>query len=342
MKRSAFAVVGVMFLCSVVDAQLNLGCTTLRTSGAVTLSASGSAGTPLWLLVDNAAGPATVAGHTLDLALSPALIIIESPVPLDSNGALSANFSLDASVLARTQIYLQLVGLDATAPGDSIVLSNMVHQVVHPRALTTLGANGYCSGSDPAYLGNDELCQVSLGFNFQFFGVDFTALTVDSNGLLSFVSPAASDPAASAASLASKVASIAVLWADLDPSAIMPVGDPRNRVYVDQESGQCCRIAWHQVQRAGSAAESTASCTLWADGSIVMEWGVVDGPATVGLNALSGVGMALVDLSASSNNILPAMAGFAEEFSSAAAFDLAGSVLSLHPDGQGGYWTRMN
>ncbi len=342
MKRLAIGVSLAMFCAGPACAQLSLGCTTLRSSGAVTLTASGSPGTPLWLLADQAAGPTALAGHVLGVALSPAFVLIESPAPLDANGGLSAPFSLDAAVLSRTQIYLQLAGLDATAPGDGVVLSNTEHRVVHPHALTGLGANGYMTGTSPAALGNDEVSSLSLGMNFQYFGVDFTAVMVDSNGLVTFGSSASSDPAASSASLANKTASIAVAWADLDPSVLMPVGDNRNRIYVDQESGQSCRISWHQVQRSGSAAETTASCTLWADGSIVLEWGVVDGPVTVGLNALAGAGLSLVDISASGNNVLPSMSGFAEAFPSAASFDLAGSILSLHPDGLGGYWTRLN
>lgn len=342
MKRLAIGVSLAMVCAGPAFAQLNLGCTSLRSSGAVTLTASGSPGTPLWLLADQAAGPVTLSGHVLGVALSPAFVLIESPAPLDAAGGLSANFSLDAAVLSRTSIYLQLAGLDATAPGDGMVLSNTEQRVVHPRALAGLGANGWCTGTNPAALGNDEVAAVSLGMNFQYFGVDFTSIMVDSNGLITFGSSAATDPAAGVAALANKTATIAVAWADLDPSVLMPLGDNRNRVYVDQESGQSCRITWHQVQRTGSAAETTASCTLWADGSIVLEWGAVAGPLTVGMNALAGSGLSIVDVSASGNNVLPSMSGFAEEFPSAASFDLAGSILSLHPDGQGGYWTRIN
>lgn len=242
---------------------------------------------------------------------------------------MTASFTLDATVLAGTPFSLQLVTIDPTGPGDGITLSNSVHRVVHPRAIAGLGASGYASGANPSFLGDNEVTNVALGMTFQYYGVDFTSLMVDSNGLITFGSSAVSDPLASCAGLTAKSASIVVLWADLDPSVLMPAGDQRNRIQLDCDAGVQCRLTWNQVQRPGDAAESTASITLWSDGSIVLEWAAVSGPITVGMNAFGGTGLALVDISAASGGALPSYAGFAEHFVSAAAFDLSGSILTL-------------
>lgn len=337
--KFAGAVCLCMMLCGLSEAQVSLSSTALRSGGPATLNAAGPAGSPLWLLADTAAGPAVWGGHTFDLALSPALVIVESPAPFSAQGALSATFTLDTSVISGTPLWIQLVSIDPAGPGDGVVVSNSVHRVVHPAAIDGLGASGTCTGASGTYLADDEVCTVNLGISFQFYGVDFTQVQVDSNGLLSFGS-AVSDPLATAMGLGSKTGSIALIWADLDPSAPMPVGDPRNQIHIDRANGNHCRLTWQQVQRPGSAQESTASITFWSDHSITFEWGAVNGPCVVGMNALAGSPIALVDLSALSDAALPPYVGFAEQWNS--GFDLSGSLLTLRADGAGGYVARMN
>lgn len=337
--------IAICFACGLlaaVPAQVSLSSTALRNSGAVTLTATGPAGSPLWLLADVTAGPAVYGSLTFGLGLSPALVVVESPSPFDPAGALTAAFTLDPAVLAGTPLWMQLATIDPTGPSDGMVLSNTVHRVVHPRDIAGLGASGFCSGANPAFLANDEVATVPLGMTFQYYGVDFTEVMVDSNGLVTFGTSAVSDPLASATRLSAKSAVIAVLWADLDPSVLQPAGDPRNKIQIDRETGSHCRFTWNQVQRPGDPAESSASLSLWCDGSITMEWGAVSGPVTVGMNALGGSGIASVDISASDSGVLPAFVGFAQEFASAGAFDLSSSILTLRPNGLGGYLTRIN
>ncbi len=150
------------------------------------------------------------------------------------------------------------------------------------------GARGYrvtssravfdASGADEVLLSDDDSLEVHLDWRFPFYGIEYDAVFVNSDGNITLTG---ADEGAEARDLGRFLAQpprIAALFTDLDPSA---AGSIRIRSFED-----ALQVAWDGVAAPGSSKTNSFSIRLFKNGDIEFVYGeqvgVVD--AVVGLS----------------------------------------------------------
>jgi hypothetical protein len=171
-------------------------------------------------------------------------------------------------------------------------------------------------------LGDDASEEVALGFSFPFQGAGWTSVWVNSNGNLSFGSGDV-DFSESVAELLSDQPRIAALWDDLSPNA-------GGLVLVDGDASSLT-VTFDGVPEFGSSSPNTFSITLWSDGSVDLDYGLVSAiDGLVGVSQGSGAAdPGGSDLSTAAT--WPALGTTHELFSGGNPFDLGASSLSFLP-----------
>ena len=318
MKFSIFSVVAVLLCCvASLTAQVSLQATTLSLGQPYTITlAGGPNGGTVYFAIDQDVRPYYVAslGLMIDLAMSPKVYIFPK-TQLDAVGGVAVTLVManDPAQVGQ-HAYLQAVTLDPTS--GSARSSNLVTVGVHPapqaaQPLTNLA------------LGNDQVMPAAFSFmSFPFYGGSYTSAHVSSNGRITFTGGLPLAIETSANHLADEP-SIAVLWDDLDPSSGGTVD------YSEDPAGAWARIAWTNVPQFGTADSNTATCTLFSNGDITMDYGTVAlgdciSGISPGLNASAATPM---DLSTNDWRVLHG--AIYEVFP--LGFDLAGSTLTFHP-----------
>ena len=181
----------------------------------------------------------------------------------------------------------------------------------------------------PIVLDDDDSQTVALGFGFPYYWTTYHEVHVNSDGNLTFGVPvsAAGIPRDTNEFL-TNAPRIAVLYADLDPSA---GGSIRYR----KDSPESITFSYLGVPDYGGGPGSTARITLQASGRITMTLGGVGGGAyIVGLSAggLQNASWAPSDLSQLAQSPIPyAEAGAVYEAFGSGSLDLAGQSLIFVP-----------
>ena len=183
-------------------------------------------------------------------------------------------------------------------------------------------------GGNPIVLGDDDSRQVSLGFNFVFYGTSYSSVYVNSDGNLTFT---ASDTASSPRDLgrfSGGPPRIGPFFTDLDPT---------NRGVVVRNEADGILFTWSNVPNWQSNNSNSFSAKLFLDGNIEFSYAArVDGrSAVVGISPGSNqAGISPVDFS--SNLPTGSLTGtIGEVFSSQSGLSetaLARLFFQTHPD----------
>lgn len=127
-------------------------------------------------------------------------------------------------------------------------------------------------GDRIAGLGDDDTRELDLPFPFRFYGAEYTKISVNSDGNLTFGGGDVDTSARSLGRLNSGPARIAGLFTDLDPTA---AGDGVNVL----RSATRFTVTWLRVREYsdfGSGPPQTFQITLTPDGSIAIAWSQVN------------------------------------------------------------------
>jgi subtilase family serine protease len=118
-------------------------------------------------------------------------------------------------------------------------------------------------------LNDDDSRQVSLPFNFPFYGINRTTLFVNSNGNVTFNS-GDTDSTPSVAEFVTGGSRIAALWHDFNPATTTSP----NGVYVrtTTSGGSRAIITWSNVPEFNTTNSNTFQLTLFSDGRIRMSY----------------------------------------------------------------------
>jgi hypothetical protein len=155
------------------------------------------------------------------------------------------------------------------------VLANSASAQCSNYALSPAGTN--------LALGDDAARTVALPFAFPFHGVNYTAISVSSNGFVWLGADASSGFSSSESAFLALGPRIAVIWDDLDPS---PAGS--GAVYYAANASQAS-VCWQGVQHYGSSQTGTLAnceCILTASGSIYLNY---DASCTFNLSTSSSI-----------------------------------------------------
>ncbi len=146
-------------------------------------------------------------------------------------------------------------------------------------------------------VGDDSSIQVSLGFDFPFYGIDYNSVNISSNGFMSFTSSSTSFSNTAIPGTSAPNALIATCWDDLDP----PEGNGAI-FYKTETSGSQKRfiVTFSEVQGYHSTPDPndifTFQTVLWQNGTILMQYRFVGsatgdangGSATIGIENQAG------------------------------------------------------
>ncbi len=126
---------------------------------------------------------------------------------------------------------------------------------------------------------------LNLGFSFSFYGTDYTAIRVCSNGWLSPTSTVTTYTNAAIPNVAEPNNMIAPFWDDLNPGAGGSV------YYYADVANQRFIVEWDAVYRYGTTTPETFQAILNADGSIVYQYKTMNGSlnlSTIGIENAAG------------------------------------------------------
>jgi subtilisin family serine protease len=145
------------------------------------------------------------------------------------------------------------------------------------------------AGAASGVTGDDHSARISLGFDFEFYGATHDAVTVSSNGYLTFGFSGSSYYNERIPNAAQPSDLIAVYWDDLNPSSGGEV------VYLLEGSApsRSLTVEWRGVRYFGSSGAATFQATLYeADGRIVLRYlDVVSGNASHDRGVSASVGI---------------------------------------------------
>ena len=134
-------------------------------------------------------------------------------------------------------------------------------------------------GTNPGSEDDGNYGPFNLGFNFSFYGVDYSAVRICTNGFLSFTSNAYTWTNQGIPNSADPNSLIAPFWDDLNPSsggAVYYYADAANQRFI---------VEWDAVPHYPSGNAETFQVILNADGTILYQY------ATVALNSSCTVGI---------------------------------------------------
>ncbi len=192
--------------------------------------------------------------------------------------------------------------------------------------------------------GDDAYILQDLGFNFSFYGANYTQAAVSSNGYLTFRPNGASnsffnqnsvDSIATLAAFQSTLPRIAPYWHDLDARASQTTGN--NGIFIRKESNRVL-ITWNNIrdfpnEPAIDNGVHRFQVSLFNDGRIVFTYA----SAQLTSQALAGISPGaspnaptLVDLSAPPANVFNGP--IAEFFSTATKVDYLGAVQTFYAE----------
>ncbi|MCA8953075.1 MAG: hypothetical protein KDE27_26420 [Planctomycetes bacterium] len=183
-------------------------------------------------------------------------------------------------------------------------------------------------------LGDDDTRVIALPFAFPFNGVNYSGITVSSNGFVWMNINTDSDLSDSEAELLSQGPRIAVGWDDLNPnSTALPAG---GGVFYNETATQAS-IVWKDVPRFGSTTIfANMELVLNSTGFIYLHYESSHGMSTdqsiTGISAGNGALANPLDLSALPSSPSPVILGATGyEVFAASTFDLAGTTTLLLP-----------
>lgn len=181
-------------------------------------------------------------------------------------------------------------------------------------------------GDRIAGLGDDDTRELDLPFPFRFYGVEYTKISVNSDGNLTFGGGDVDTSARSFGRLNSGLPRIAGLFADLDPSAN---GDGVNIF----RSATRFSVTWLRVREYsdfGFGQPQTFQITLTPDGAIAFAWSQVNlAESVVGISpgGLQG-SSALVSFNTGSERIFTGTVG--ESFGDTTSVDLVTAAQKIY------------
>ena len=140
----------------------------------------------------------------------------------------------------------------------------------------------------PLGLGDDGISgEISIGFNFNFYGTDYSTVRIGANGAITFTGTAVGYDNPSIPSGAAPNAVIAPFWDDLDPSA----GTSDDIYYYFDNANSRFIIEYNEIINYGGNTKNTFEIILYQNGTIVLQYNTMNGSTTsctVGIESPDG------------------------------------------------------
>jgi hypothetical protein len=115
--------------------------------------------------------------------------------------------------------------------------------------------------------GDDQAVTVNIGFTFNYYGTNYTAVNICSNGFINFGTTSTSYSPTAIPNTAAPNALIAGIWRDLNPS-----GGGTITYY---SSSTKCVISFNAVKNYANTSTQTFQMILTPDGKIKIQWGSI-------------------------------------------------------------------
>jgi hypothetical protein len=135
-------------------------------------------------------------------------------------------------------------------------------------------------------LGDDDMQQIALPFDFRFYGTTYNALWVSSNGFVSFANSYKSWTNGCLPSASVPNSAIYAFWDDLRPAD----GGGGGTIYAKQVDRETFGIEWHEVSHFGGSGHETFEMILKKDNTILLQYQSLSSVSsvTVGLENADG------------------------------------------------------
>jgi thermitase len=135
-------------------------------------------------------------------------------------------------------------------------------------------------------LGDDDVQEIALPFDFRFYGTTSNGLWVSSNGFVSFASGYMDWTNGCLPSTDTPNKAIYAFWDDLRPAD----GGGGGTIYAKQVDSETFVIEWHKVSHFGSAGDETFEIVLKKDNTILLQYQSLSSTssATVGVENANG------------------------------------------------------
>ena len=178
-------------------------------------------------------------------------------------------------------------------------------------------------------LGDDDSKEVTLGFDFPFFGQSYPSVHVNSDGNLTFGTSDSKAAKRDTKRFLTGAPRIATLFADLDPSSGGAVS------YLQADGS--VTISYKSVKLYGKSQTASVSVTLYASGQINISYGQVGGSSYITGISKGGTDNTGVGEQPLSQLVLPIGYGGSntifQRFGDPEPFDLFNKTISFLPDG---------
>jgi len=135
-------------------------------------------------------------------------------------------------------------------------------------------------------LGDDDVQQIALPFDFRFYGTTYNDLWVSSNGFVSFANGYKNQTNGCLPDTSAPNNAIYVFWDNLQPAD----GGGGGTIYTKQVDSETLVIEWHEVSHYGSSDHETFELILKKDNTILLQYQSLSSAssATVGVENANG------------------------------------------------------
>jgi hypothetical protein len=298
----------------------------LHAGGTFSLTATGGPPNQVWHIgFDSVGGPTPTSIGSFDLGFSSQFFMVPW-LQLDGWGSGSITGSA-GTALPGDVIHAQAAANDPSSATGAKISSAFVGGV-HAQTPSGTPTN--------LILGDDDSTLVDIGMAFPFYGTNWTACHVGSNGFITF-GGSNFDPSEQISDFMAGLPKIAVLWDDLSPQI-------QGTVHVEAGAGWF-RVVWTSIPQFYVLDDNSAELTLWADGRVQLHWPHVelaDGMVGLGPGSWQGTPtFADFDNDAAHGWTTGAGPIFEQFLPFSKPFDLHGDWVTFFPVPAGGYyWVR--